>query len=277
MINKSVTKRVFYIRIETKEGYKRGTAFVLDHKNKQYLITNKHLLEGRKPGTPIQINQEKGWRNIETKEVGIGRDDTDIAVLAAVDGIIAPDLRLKLEACIDDINLGEPVYFLGFPFGLHSGSEEINQGCPIPFIGYGTIAAFGLEGKQKTSTLYINGHGNHGLSGGPVVYAKRPISNPVKYYIAGIISIARRKEIPVFKSTKGGKGEGESIKTSYFVRENSGIIEAVGIQHAIDIIEANPIGFPISSQRNQGELHRILDWLRLLLLKLAKIVVAKLS
>ena len=78
----------------------------------------------------------------------------------------------------------QTVAFLGFPFGWDSGAESVNNGYPVPFIKAGIISA---KADGPPRRIYVDGHGNPGFSGGPLVF--RPLGQPltVPVIVAGVI------------------------------------------------------------------------------------------
>ena len=84
----------------------------------------------------------------------------DVTVLACPIQLAPP---LPLEASNEGLVLGQPVYFLGFPFGWDSGLENINRGLPVPFVKAGVVSAMILG---NASHIYVDAHGNKGFSGG---------------------------------------------------------------------------------------------------------------
>jgi hypothetical protein len=78
--------------------------------------------------------------------------------------------------------------------------------------------------------VYLDGHNNRGFSGGPVVF-KEPGSQLFK--VAAIVSGYRYSEEPIYQGD-------DPLQLSY--RENTGIVLAYGIQHAVELARGNPIG-----------------------------------
>ena len=235
-ITPGLLQRTFHIKF----GNGTGTAFVIDRNERQYLVTARHVVKCVTTGDSISVFHEREWKKIPIKVVGIGVGAPDIAVLTAPVQL-AP--AQSLEATSGGLGYGQNVHFLGFPFGWDGGAEDINLDYPLPFIKAGIVSAI----KHTYATrIYIDAHGNTGFSGGPVVFAKD--NDPQKELrIAGVIAEAPRPRLrPVVD--KSGKPlideDGEPI--AHFA-ENQGIVVAFGINHATDLIDKNPIGFPLST------------------------------
>jgi hypothetical protein len=134
---------------------------------------------------------------------------------------------LPLKYSTNGLIYGQDSYFLGFPYGLTGKSIFTEAGFPMPFVKKGVISYF------EKGLLYLDGHNNPGFSGGPVVFGSpgNAVTN-----IAGVISGYKSTFNPVLIDKK---------PTEYSFQENTGIIIVYPIENAIDIIDANPIGFQI--------------------------------
>ena len=133
--------------------------------------------------------------------------------------------------------MAQQVFFLGFPLGLTGSGEEINRKFPLPLVKTGIVSAIDFTPPYK---FWIDGHNNLGFSGGPVVFMPHELkqSGSAEYKIAGVIRGYWPSREKVY---------GNSNQEIGYVRENSGIILAHGINHAVDLIESNPIGCEIQS------------------------------
>ena len=118
MINFNVIARVFQIKWRNSVG----TAFAIDHYNKQYLITARHVVEGITRSDSIEICHEQQWKHINVNLVGSGAGNIDVTVLSCSVGLAPP---LTLVASPDGIAHGQPVRFLGFPFGWRWDTKVI--------------------------------------------------------------------------------------------------------------------------------------------------------
>lgn len=85
-------------------------------------------------------------------------------------------------------------------------------------------------------SVLIDGLNNPGFSGGPVYF--QPIGQKEKHCVAAIISSYRYNWEPIY--IKG-------VKTDAQYQFNTGIVIAYTINHAVDLIDNNPIGFEINS------------------------------
>jgi hypothetical protein len=107
---------------------------------------------------------------------------------------------------------------------------DLNASFPIPLVKKGIVSSF-ITGNQRLDYLLLDGHNNPGFSGGPVFYS---VLGQHDFRVAGVISGYRYEWHPVFS---GGQ------ETPLTYQYNTGIIISVGIQVAVDLIKANPIGF----------------------------------
>lgn len=215
----ALTVNVLYRTFLIKWGTSTGTAFTIDHGDKQYLVTARHVVKGIQSGNVIKIRHERKWKDLPVNVVGIGKGkDLDVAVLAGLE-LLSPAFSLVTSS--EGIVYGQSVLFLGYPFGLElEGEISLNRGFPAPYVKAGILSAM-PEGD--VTKLYLDAHNNEGFSGGPVVFD--PQGHPRNdWHVAGVIS---------------------SYLTLKDTSENTGIAVAIGIRHVAELIDANPIGFPL--------------------------------
>lgn len=228
MITTNILCRVFYISV----GSKSGTSFAIEHSGKQYLVTARHIFQNLCRKMDISIFHDGKWRGLSTTLVG-AKDDADIAVLSPPEQL-AP--AFPAEPSMGGIGLSQQVFFLGFPLGLTGRNEELNRKFPLPLVKAGIISG---SDSTPPSKFWIDGHNNPGFSGGPVVFIpyEQQTSRNVECKIAGVISAYRLSPQEVRDNSTGQK--------IGYVDENSGIILAYSIDHAVDLIESNPVGCEI--------------------------------
>ena len=225
MITSNVIQRTLHIRRDNSVG----TAFTLDHGGKQYLVTARHVVEGIASGERIFVVHEGQRKPVKIQVVGVGEGDVDVAVLACQQQL-SPMHPLEPNAA--DLTYGQQSYFLGFPFGWNSGGEDINHGWPLPFVKAGIIGAMSLSSPVKI--ICIDAHVNEGFSGGPVVFSPPGRQNVLR--VAGVVVGYPKCFQPVVDDHENPFARAE---------ENPGIVVAIGIQHVVALIEANPIGFAL--------------------------------
>lgn len=209
---------------------KHGTCFTIDVDGKQYLCTARHCVKGFNSDA-INIFHEGAWKKLGVKLVGYGSKDTDICVMS-------PEVQLSpswpVIPTADGLLIGQDVFFLGFPYGIRTEQGDFNRSFPMPLVKRATFSAMAKE--KERSILFLDGHNNPGFSGGPVVFrdARQPDTD---YRIASVIS-GYRFELEKIMDDKGNK-------TKYRYHANTGIILSHNINHALDVIRDNPIGFEI--------------------------------
>ena len=211
-------------------GNSTGTAFTIDIDSRQYLITAKHVVEGINQSDVIFIQHENQWKESPCQVVGLGESDFDVAVLS-LPLQISPNHPLSFSNT--DFFLGQDIYFLGYPYGLYGEIEpDLNSNFPLPLVKKGIISSF-IHGKNnRLDNLLLDGHNNPGFSGGPVFY--KVVGKQDVFGVAGIISSYKYEWYSVFQNGK---------QTDLVYQYNTGIIHSVGIQVALDLIRANPVGF----------------------------------
>ena len=174
------------------------------------------------------------------KVVGIAKGSVDVTVLACDVLLASPSLKLE-PAALRDMYLSQQVYFVGFPFGWTTGGEDINQDFPLPLVKAGIVSAFPTGGRP----LILDAHNNKGFSGGPVVFVPQGARSG-EFHVAAIVSYYPTPIVMPIVGKTGepivDRGSGEPI--AYF-NENPGLLAAFEIRHATDLIDANPIGFPL--------------------------------
>uniref|UniRef100_UPI00197CA2C8 hypothetical protein n=1 Tax=Piscinibacter defluvii TaxID=1796922 RepID=UPI00197CA2C8 len=171
------------------------------------------------------------WKALDCQVVGVGAGDIDIAVLAAQQVISPTDV---LEPTTRHIYLSQDAYFLGFPYGLHAEVGALNAQFPIPLVKRGCVSQIELVGGGARYLL-LDGHNNPGFSGGPVVYAvdnKGPANK-----VAAVVSGFKFAWDQVYLKDQ---------LTDLAVKYNTGIVIAYSIEHAMELIHANPIGAKIA-------------------------------
>lgn len=217
-----------------------GTAFAIDREGKQYVVTARHVVKGIKSGDKIKISWKQQWHEVAIEVVGIGKGDVDVTVLAFPRVLAAPKLTLK--ASIEGLGYGQKVMFLGFPFGWGSRATKLTNGFPLPFVKAGIVSAFTFDSLPRS--IFIDGHGNKGFSGGPVVFVRNNGSKKT-YQVAGVVSYY---PIPQFEPIRNKEGKvilGDDGEPIAYFGENPGLVVAHHITHATELIDLNPIGHPL--------------------------------
>lgn len=221
MITANVIHRVFCI----KYGEDFGVGFTVDVEKKQYLITAKHVVEHIKRDDQVLVLSNGDYIPLQVKLVGHCDGDVDISVLSVDYQLTPPDL--PLSATSSGLVYGQDVFFLGFPYKLVSKYMLGQNGYPLPFVKKAIVSCF-------DGNLYLlDGHNNHGFSGGPVVF-KPAGSND--FQVAAVISGYRSVPLPVYKSSK---------ETQFTYDYNTGIIDSYSVDRAVEVINKNPIGFSL--------------------------------
>lgn len=225
MVTSNVIHRILNIRI----GNSQGTAFTVDRRGKQYLVTARHVVAGIAGAQRISVVRKNQWKNIDINVVGIGEGEVDVAVLACSQQL-SPTYPMEP----DDTGMvyGQQAYFLGFPFGWSTGGQHVNHGLPLPFVKEGIISAFTIDGP--VSKIYLDAYVNEGFSGGPVVFQKP--GRREAFRVAGVVAGYPTRFQPVVD------GKGNVVAQA---RENPGLVLALGIRHVVALIDRNPVGFTL--------------------------------
>lgn len=247
MITIDIVRRTFCIRC----GERTGTAFTIDRDDREYLITARHVSEGIRPGEKIKIFHENQWKDLSIQIVSMGEGDVDIAILSTP---FALSPRFELEPSSGGMAVGQQVYLLGYPFGWNSAAGmELNDEFPVPFVKGGIFSAMiSAEETGEATKLYIDAYGNEGFSGGPVVFV--PEGKPRnELNVAGIISsYPTPKLAPVVVVDPEGNIKTDQNENIVGIIENPGFVVAISIEHALELIDENPIGFKLPDEGENG-------------------------
>jgi S1-C subfamily serine protease len=219
-----------------------ATCFTIDVQSRQYIVTAKHCLtgEGESQSAPgpelvIDLQHAEAWKALPCRLVGLGEGEVDIAVLAAGQQL-SPTYELSPSHA--ELFLGQDVYFLGFPFGEQAHAGALNNNFPLPLVKKACVSMFHLHLGRGPRYILLDGQNNIGFSGGPVLFARG--GHGVVSNVAAVVSAYRAYTSPVYEND--GK-----TKTSLVVEDNSGLVEAYSIDYAVELINANPIGFQLPS------------------------------
>ena len=225
MITSNILQRTFKIQFEDSQA----TCFTIDHENRQYIVTARHLVGSIVDESNVKIMQGDAWKNLPVKLVGHTDGDVDISVLAA-DIQISPTHLLNLT--LDGMGFGHDAYFLGFPYGLGSDTTlEINRNFPLPFVKKAIISQISFD----EGMIMLDGHNNPGFSGGPVVFY--PENNRSKGpSVAGVVAGYRHALEYVYPDQ-----ELKGSPIGYY-KYNTGIVVVYDINHVLNLIRQNPIG-----------------------------------
>ena len=185
MVPMNIVRRTLFIK-----GKLYGTAFTLDVNNLQYLITAKHLLCNVGDRQELQIYRNNTWTSESASIVGRGLGEIDIAVLRLEARL--PHDEFVVTPSFAELELGQDVYFLGFPFKMSMDYGDLMGGYPGPFVKKGNFSAVSF-GDPKM--FYIDAINNEGFSGGPLYFIPR--GRPNEVHIAGVVSKYRTEPEPV--------------------------------------------------------------------------------
>ena len=206
-----------------------GTCFAIEVDGRQYIVTAKHLVESMRTDDKIGIYHDNSWEYVVGSLVGHA-DDADVSVLS-LPFYFFPVFPVTLSD-FRGMFIGQELYFLGFPYDLSMKIRRTDP-LPTPFLKRGMLSGIG------DNRFYLDAHNNPGFSGGPVFL---PITNPDSPTIVGVVS-------GYFPGTAEiHQGRGASLNVIQGIVSNSGIMTVSSLSHALDLIEQNPIGFPIAEE-----------------------------
>ena len=222
-VTANVLHRVFLIKFEQSSG----NAFTIDVDKKQYLVTAKHVVPRIEDNDEILLFHKGEWKKLSVKVIAIADKEVDVVVLIPP---IQLSPALSMEPTTDGVIWSQQMFFLGFPYMMHTDVGDLNRGFPMPFIKGGILSAMDNRKDKGYSILYIDGLNNPGFSGGPVVFKD---SNTKKLKVAGVVSSYRNHpEVVVNKN----------LNTGLTALSNSGILIAYDISTAVTAIKTRPEG-----------------------------------
>ena len=217
MITANVIYRVFRLKV----GLETGTAFTIEEKGSEYLVTARHLAHSLQGTSEVEVFKNGRWSPLAVTTVGHAPGEVDISVLAPSERL-TPTRPLPLPASSKGLVYGQEAYFLGFPYGI--GDRFLREtGHPVPFVKRVMVST--LFGKP----YLLDGHNNPGFSGGPVVFCP---PGRKEFQVAGVVRGYQWASAPV--------RDQEDRDTELHLRENTGIVVAYDVNEAVALIRANP-------------------------------------
>jgi len=223
----NVVSNVFLIRFNGEIG----SSFVFTYGDRQYLVTANHVV--KKAGDHARIDVLLGnsgeWGALEVDVLHGPNQCMDVAVL------VPPQKKLSESDPIPlpySAVMGQEVFFLGFPFGLYASFDGKSGIAPLIKHGYlsamAQCSALYPDGSRDERLYLLDGLNNPGFSGGPVVAPNESLPGRPQYLI-GVVTSYRNQEVPI--KVNGKEMPNASVET------NAGIILAVPIEKAIDLIK----------------------------------------
>lgn len=257
------TNNILFKTLMIKSKTEAGTMFAIEVDDREYWLTAKHILTGRKSGPAGEVTEETvtldvldpigaaiKWDPIQLAVIDPGKD-IDIVVL--VPNIKLQDVGIpSLKVSPGGIGIGQECSFLGFPFAsTWTATFSDSTQYKMPFIKHCYIS--GII-RQPAAMLVLDGINNPGFSGGPVLY-----HTGLDQVVLGVISGYHNEpgevhsiEVPdVSTATQAPadkKPSPNGTKRKDVVDLNTGIILAFMADAAVEAIKKNPIGRPVKAK-----------------------------
>ena len=227
MVTFNVYDRVFFVR-----GREYGTAFALNVDGRQYIISARHVIgDGARPSS-LSVLLNKQLIELPVTWIGEGKGEIDISVLSPSRPIIED---VPFETSLGVV-VGQDVYYVGFPLMLWANGGELMRGRPLPFVKRGTLSAgWNWDAESTSKSVFVDTISTKGFSGGPLVFVD---------HATGLLKLAG--VVAKYKTTYEKVLERTGAETGNEVELNTGLMLAYGINHALDIIRANPTGLPVA-------------------------------
>ena len=207
-----IIERTFHIKTPNNSG----TAFAIEHNERHYLITAKHVIDGAPQGEAVHIFSDLGMMTVSPSKAEVSDGDPD---KGAVDvAALQMSRPLPLESSAPTLGLSEDLFV---PQSVAMPTAEQFSVFGASFIvttRTGTIAALVKNGQRGPGTgdFLVEMEAYPGFSGSPIVYwdtEKRP-------RIAGVAARISYRYIPILE----------------FGRVHTGLIGCFHITHALDLI-----------------------------------------
>jgi hypothetical protein len=253
LLTANVLKRVKRIEV----GASTATAFTMEVDGRQYLVTAKHVvatLDG--PEATIKLCENRNPCVVVPVTILRCNDPIDIAVLIPKEQL-TPAFPLKPETT--GMIFGQDMFFVGYPLiGKTLGTDIGEQAVGV--IRKATLAA--QENKDGARKFLLDGRNNAGFSGGPVVY-KDLMTSENTYKIAAVVSgfLPEYVEVvePIIIDPAQITAEDKALNrivtgtdgttrrligTGKFVQQNTDVVVAYAIEHAIDLIKSSSVKGP---------------------------------
>lgn len=228
LVGLNALSRTFHIKC----GTRSGSGFAVDLDGRQYLVTAAHLLKGLKDGVVVSIMHAGTWKPLDVQIVGRGPAQVDVMVLALKFRIALPDL--SVVPSLEGLELGQDAFCLGFPRAEWSQGAAQAQRFPTPFVKKVSVAAM-PDGTSAVRAVYLAGQAGAGFSGGPLLF--QPAGSG-EARIGAVLSAFECDGEPVYLGTD---------RLSLSARHNPDLMVSYDIQHALDVISLNPIGFQLET------------------------------
>jgi Trypsin-like peptidase domain len=225
MIYRNVLQRTYWIKC----GSKFGTGFLVDLDSKRYLVTAKHVVEQYSSEKPIYWAKDNAWEELRTETTWFESDAVDLAIFSPQMSTRPTESGLDIDLDSDNLQIGQDVFFCGFPYTFFTDSLAINDGFPIGFVKKACYS--GVNSKEQI--YFLDGIANNGFSGAPVV--------------AKVAGNGREKIVAVIVGFHRGKNQviKDGEETELDVEYNSGIIRSFNIKLIVDKIRENPNGYKL--------------------------------
>ena len=223
MVQTEIFRRV--IRILCRNGC--GTAFTVESRGEQFLVTAKHMFKelGFPASTVINLLIGTDYQSFDVDIRYPVEKNADIAVMKLKSKQFLTPVYENVNST-EGLIFGQDVYFVGFPYEYDSILGMFPSGnMPIPFVKKACMSAI-LQ--DEAGTILLDGINNPGFSGSPVCF-KKVGSTEKTMHILGVVSGYRFTSQPLFD--QAGK------QTGHYVKGNTGIIIVSDIKHAMQIAD----------------------------------------
>ena len=228
----AILRQTFMVR--TAAG--AGTAFTIEVDKRQYIVTAQHVLGSASPAMlELQVRRNV-WEPVLVKVIGMAEPPVDVAVLAT-DSLLGS--RSSVPVGIGTVGYGQEVRFLGYPLGLGFVAVPEFREAPLPLVKAGILSAVERQAGAGFLHLLVDGAGNKGFSGGPLVLPRRSKDGSIDWHIAGVVTDRVVEKFPL-KDVSGA--------VLGVLEADAGILRSISIDAVTRMIKENPEGYLLSDQ-----------------------------
>jgi hypothetical protein len=254
------TNDILFKTLMVKSNTEAGTMFSIDVDGREYWLTAKHILTGRKSGPAGEISEKAvsldvldpigeaiRWNPIQFTVIDPGKDIDIVVLVPNIELQTVPIPSLKVAST--GMGMGQECSFLGFPFAntwTATFSNSIQY--KMPFIKHCYISGIIRQPGTNASIIVLDGINNPGFSGGPVLFHTGPdqvvlgvISGyhpePGEVHSIEVPDVTTAAQKPDEKKPNPNRTKKKDVGDL-----NTGIIVAFLANAAIDAIKKNPIG-----------------------------------
>lgn len=230
------------LRLKTTRG--GSSAFVMNYKGEPWVVTASHIFEGLSDDEDFTLHGQDGtvYHEQDLELVGRRNPDADVSVFrlpttqADSEPLLEPYEGAIGSHMAQNVRLGQHVRFLGFP----QLSKGLKDNYKTPLVRRAIVSGQ----AQANSNIWVwvlDGMGNHGFSGGPVLIRERKstwrVLGVVSYYVSEIVHAYSEVDPSLPDVDSASENHCSPCETTNVLLRNAGLAVCFDICHAIADID----------------------------------------